>query len=161
MQRLNDPLWAVKGGNNALSAPSATFGYQYTSGTPQASWQQNSISSYRPGAHVPASHTARHNDPLWAVKEQGGHYRYKRSTQQDNVLWAVPNPDTAGINNVNWAAPNPDTAGINNVNWAAPNPTTAGINNVNWAAPNPETAGTLNVNWAAPAGNDNPLWALG
>jgi hypothetical protein len=161
MQRLNDPLWAVKGGNN-YNAPSATFGYQYTSGghqpqaswqqpqspwqQPQSSWQQNSIAHYRPGAHVPASHTARHNDPLWAVKEQGGHYRFKRSTPQQNV---------------HWAAPNPDTAGINNVHWAAPNPTTAGINNVNWAAPNTETAGILNVNWAAPAGNNNPLWALG
>jgi len=136
MQRLNDPLWAVKGGNNA---PSASFGYQYTSVTPQASWQQNNIAV----AHVPASHTAKHSDPLWAVKKQGSHYRFKRS------------------NNVHWAAPNPSTAGINNVNWAAPNPTTAGINNVNWAAPNPETAGILNVNWAAPAGNNNPLWALG
>jgi len=142
MQRLNDPLWAVKAGN---TAPSGTFTYAYTSGTPQASWQQNSV-AYRPGAHVPAGHTARHSDPLWAVKKQGGHYRFKRSTQQDNVLWAAPNPDTAGINNVHWAAPNP---------------TTAGINNVNWAAPNPETAGILNVNWAAPAGNNNPLWALG
>jgi len=139
--------------------------------TPQASWQQNSAVA---AAHVPTSHTAKHMDPLWAVK--GGHYRLKRSTAHqnvhwaapnpttagiNNVHWAAPNPETAGINNVNWAAPNPSTAGINNVNWAAPNPTTAGINNVNWAAPNPETAGITNVNWAAPAGNNNPLWALG
>jgi len=141
MQRLTDPLWAVKRGNNA---PSASFGYQYTSVTPQASWQQNSVAA----AHVPTSHTAKHMDPLWAVK--GGHYRFKRSTAHQNVHWAAPNPTTAGINNVHWAMPNPETAGINNVHWAMPNPETAGINNEDWVMPDPETAGINNEDWVMP-----------